>query len=155
MWWWPFPLFPPWAPWPFFPLNLKPPTIILPSFLLAVGVGASVHVLSLVFQELRSGKDKKSAIMESYAHSGLAIVMTSLTTAAGLASFSTAEVAPIGDLGIFSALGVLYSLGYTLMLMPALLSLIPLKEKKETHHSQPSRMDRLIDWDHRNVYETK
>lgn len=129
-----------------FSIEFKTPTIILPSFLLAVGVGASVHVLSLVFQELRKGTDKDVAIKVSYAHSGLAIVMTSLTTAAGLASFSTAKVAPIGDLGIFSALGVLFSLGYTLMLLPALLSLIPLKEKKETHHSQPTRMDRLIDW---------
>jgi len=72
----------------------KTPTIILPSFLLAVGVGASIHVLSLVYQYLRKDDDKNDAIVHAYSHSGFAIVMTSLTTAAGLASFATAEVAP-------------------------------------------------------------
>jgi predicted RND superfamily exporter protein len=129
-----------------FSIEFKTPTIILPSFLLAVGVGASVHVLSLMFQELRKGMDKDTAIKESYAHSGLAIVMTSLTTAAGLASFSTAKVAPIGDLGIFSALGVLLSLFYTILLLPALLSLFPLKQKKEETHHHSTAMDRLINW---------
>jgi len=64
----------------------KTPTIILPSFLLAVGVGASIHVLSLVYQYLRRDSNKNDAIIHAYGHSGFAIVMTSLTTAAGLAS---------------------------------------------------------------------
>ena len=40
-------------------------------------------------------------------HSGLAIVLTSLTTAAGLLSFSFAELTAIVDIGLFGALGVM------------------------------------------------
>ena len=58
-------------------------------------------------------------------HSGLAIVMTSLTTAAGLASFSTAEVASVADLGVFAGVGVMLALFYTIILIPALLAIIP------------------------------
>lgn len=124
----------------------KIPTIILPSFLLAVGVGASVHVLSLVYQYLRTDSNKNDAIVHAYGHSGLAIVMTSLTTAAGLASFAAAEVAPIADLGLFSAIGVMLSLFYTIILLPALLAIFPLKVKVQTTKNQVTRFDRLIDW---------
>ena len=126
----------------------KTPTIILPSFLLAVGVGASIHVLSLVYQYLRRSEDKNEAIIHAYSHSGLAIVMTSLTTAAGLASFATAEVAPIADLGLFSAIGVLLSLFFTIFLLPAILAIIPLKAKKNSSPEQNdiTVFDRLIDW---------
>ncbi|MFW2368412.1 MAG: efflux RND transporter permease subunit [Desulforhopalus sp.] len=129
-----------------FSVQFKTPTIILPSFLLAVGVGASVHVLSLVFQGLRRGKTRHEAIISSFAHSGLAIVMTSLTTAAGLASFGAAKVAPIGDLGIFSAVGVMLALVYTLILLPALLAILPLKQKAKDKESRVVIMDRVIDW---------
>lgn len=129
-----------------FSVQFKTPTIILPSFLLAVGVGASVHVLSLVYQGLRRGETRHEAIIASFAHSGLAIVMTSLTTAAGLASFGAAKVAPIGDLGIFSAVGVMLALVYTLVLLPALLALLPLKQKASDGKERLAVMDRVIDW---------
>jgi len=124
----------------------RAPTIILPSFLLAVGVGASIHVLSLVYQYLRRDPSKNDAIVHAYSHSGFAIVMTSLTTAAGLASFASAEVAPIADLGLFSAIGVMLSLFFTLVLLPALLAIFPLKPKVVTEANKVTLFDRLIDW---------
>jgi predicted RND superfamily exporter protein len=39
-------------------------------------------------------------------HSGFAIVMTSLTTAAGMWSFSFSDVAPVADLGIFASASI-------------------------------------------------
>jgi predicted RND superfamily exporter protein len=62
-------------------------------------------------------------------HSALAIIMTSLTTAAGLWSFSFSLVAPIGALGIFSSMGVMLGLLFTIILIPATLSLIKIKPK--------------------------
>lgn len=113
----------------FLGVSFKLPTAILPSFILTVGVGACVHVLSLTYQGMRSGVSKHQAIVGSFVHSGFAIAMTSLTTAAGLASFAMAEVAPIADLGKFSAIGVMISLAYTFTFLPAIISLLPLKQK--------------------------
>lgn len=130
-----------------FGIAFKVPTIILPSFLLAVGVGASVHVLSLVFQRLRRGESKNEALVHALGHSGLAIFMTSLTTAAGLASFGAAKVAPIADLGLFSSVGVLLSFFYTITLLPALLAIFPLKEKtKKDREFEQTPFDRFLDW---------
>ena len=48
--------------------------------------------------------------------------MTSLTTAAGLWSFSFSGVAPVADLGLFASGGVLIGLLFTLVLLPALIA---------------------------------
>jgi hypothetical protein len=127
------------------------PTMILPSFLLAVGVGASVHALALFFKEFDREGDKEKAIVAAFAHSGLPIVMTSLTTAVGLASFSTAEVAPIADLGIFASFGVLLSLLLTIFLIPALISILPIRRKEsakqmERHAFMDSILTRIADF---------
>ncbi len=136
-------------------IPFKLPTQILPSFLLAVGVGASVHLLSVFFRHLQqlhengeqveSSRHKERAIVHALGHSGLAIVMTSLTTAAGLASFAGAQIAPVSDLGMVAAMGVLIALVYTLVLTPALLSVLPLKAKNDTRAlTRQTRMDRLM-----------
>lgn len=112
-----------------FGIAIKSPTQILPSFLLAVGVGTSVHILALFFQHLDRNGDKEEAIVYALGHSGLAVVMTNVTTACGLFSFANADVAPIANLGIFAAIGVLLAFLYTLALLPALISLFPINDK--------------------------
>jgi predicted RND superfamily exporter protein len=120
-------------------------TMVLPSFILAVGVGASVHVLALFYRYLGKTGKKKDSIVHAMGHSGLAIVMTSLTTATGLASFSTAEVASVANLGIFASVGVMLALFYTIILIPALLAIIPIKAKIRPQDHR-SLFDRFIDW---------
>ena len=92
---------------------IKLPTQILPSFLLAVGVGDSVHILAVFYNRFNKTGDKEASIAWAVGHSGLAVVMTSLTTAAGLASFMTATVAPIADIGMFASAGVMRSEEHT------------------------------------------
>ena len=116
----------------------KLPTQIVPSLLLAVSIGATVHILSIFYDKFNTTGDKKEALQYTLRHSGLAIAMTSVTTAIGVGSFSGSQVAPISDLGLFASLGVMISLFLTLTLLPALLSITKLKQKVKT---QPGRLD--------------
>lgn len=120
------------------------PTQIIPSFLLAVGIGATVHLLSMFFKHFNANGSKPQAISFALGHSGLAIIMTSLTTAAGLLSFSTAEISPIADLGIYTAIGIMIALVNTIVLLPALLALLPIKPAKESHTKNSLKMDRFL-----------
>ncbi|MBI9074395.1 MAG: RND family transporter [Desulfatibacillum sp.] len=126
-----------------FGVPLKLPTQILPSFILAVGVGDSVHILAIYYRGLRQGLDREQAIVYSLGHSGLAVVLTSLTTAGGLLSFARTDIAPIADLGVFSAVGVLLALCFSLFLMPALLAVFPSGARKHSP-DQHSRLDRFL-----------
>jgi predicted RND superfamily exporter protein len=124
---------------------IKLPTQILPSFLLAVGVGTSVHILAIFFYHYRQQGDKNESIAYALGHSGLAIVMTNVTTACGLLSFATSEIAPIADLGVFAGIGVLLAFVYTVVLLPALLATLPLSAKKtKTDKNHNSIMDRFL-----------
>ncbi|MCP3955629.1 MAG: MMPL family transporter, partial [Desulfobacterales bacterium] len=124
---------------------IKVPTQVLPSFLLAVGVGTSVHILAIFFQHYGKNADKEAAIAYAMGHSGLAVFMTNITTAAGLVSFSTAEVAPIADLGVFAGIGVMLAFIYTLFLLPALLALLPVPHKSpQTGKDQRTPMGRFL-----------
>ncbi|MCZ6532870.1 MAG: efflux RND transporter permease subunit [SAR324 cluster bacterium] len=105
------------------------PTTILPSFLLAVGVGASVHILAIFYRDFQRSGDKEAALVYTLGHSGLPIVMTGLTTAAGLFAFTTADLAPVAHLGVFGGIGVLLGLAYTLILIPALLAVWPVRRQ--------------------------
>jgi predicted RND superfamily exporter protein len=124
---------------------IKLPTQILPSFLLAVGVGTSVHILAIFFYHYRQHGNKEDSIAYALGHSGLAVVMANVTTASGLLSFSTSEVAPIADLGVFAGIGVLLAFVYTVVLLPALLAVLPLPIKRsKTGKSKTSIMDRFL-----------
>ncbi len=124
---------------------LKVVTQILPSLLLAVGIGASVHVLAIFFKHYDMHGNKGDAIAYVLKHSGFAIIMTSLTTAAGIASFSFSGVAPVADLGMFAAAGILLLLLFSLILLPALLAIFPTKRKAvQTESGTIDLMDKIL-----------
>jgi len=124
---------------------IKIPTQILPSFLLAVSVGYSVHILALFYHHFRKHGSKEEAITYAIGHSGLAVLMTAVTTAGGLFSFSTSEVAPIADLGRFAGFGVLLAMLYTIILLPALFGIVPLKPTRWDKRAHKTTMtDRLL-----------
>lgn len=103
---------------------------ILPVFLLSVGVCDAVHILTIVYQRLRAGDDQDEAVVYAIGHSGLAVVMTSVTTAAGMLSFRSATMAPVAHLGTIAPIGVMLALAYTLVLLPAILAVVPLRPPK-------------------------
>ena len=123
-------------------------TQILPTFLLVVGVADAVHILAIFFLRYDEGMEKEDAMAYALGHSALAVLMTSLTTAAGLLSFTAADVAPIVDMGLISPLGVLLALVYPVILVPALIALLPVKRKARSAAAsgRPPVMDRMLGW---------
>jgi predicted RND superfamily exporter protein len=135
---------------------LQIPTQILPSFLVAVVVGAVIHALALFYRNLVHGHRKREAIVEAYTHSALPICMTSLTTAAGLMALKSAEIAPIANLGVFASLGILLGLLYTLVLLPALIALLPIKAtvsagKESRAHAMDAFLRACAHFSHRHA----
>lgn len=107
-------------------VTIKITTTVVPAVLLSVGVADSIHILVIFLRRFQQGASKQEAIVFALGHSGLAVLMTSLTTVAGLLSFSFARVASISELGIFSAIGVILALIYTIVLLPPLLAIFPI-----------------------------
>jgi predicted RND superfamily exporter protein len=129
---------------PLLGMQLQVPTQILPAFLMSVGVGDSVHILAIFYQRLRHGENKEDALAFSLGHSGLAVLMTSATTAGALMSFLAAELAPIAHLGMLAPIGVTLALIYTVALLPALLAVTPLREGRRGAPPPLRFLDRVL-----------
>lgn len=117
-------------------------TNILPTFLFCVGVGDSVHILS-VYRDLRAGGiDNDEAIVSAVASTGKPVLFTSLTTAFGLLSFQFATVGAIRNMGLAGCAGVLGALLFTLLLVPVVLSF---NRRGVLGGGRESRMARWLD----------
>ncbi len=118
---------------------------ILPVFLLTVGVCDAVHILAIAYQRRREGASREDAIAGAIGHTGLAVFMTSATTAAGMASFLTAEMGAVRDLGLIAPIGVALAYVYTMVTLPALLALVPMKGTLgEAQRPGQSPIDRFL-----------
>ncbi|HIG71303.1 MAG TPA: RND family transporter [Myxococcales bacterium] len=123
---------------------LTSPTQIIPTFLLAVGVGGSVHIMTIYYQGRRRGLTKEDGLAHALGHSGLAVIMTSLTTAGGLLSFVAAELLPISHFGVFAPIGVMVSLFYTLTMLPALIAISPGRSRAQAEAKSLFFTQRLL-----------
>lgn len=95
---------------------------ILPAFILCVGIGDSVHILS-VYRDMRfAGHDNEESIVRAVASTGMPVLFTTLTTCIGLLSFRIASVDAIRDMGTFGAFGVAIALVHSLVFLPAFLT---------------------------------
>ena len=124
-------------------------TSIVPQILLAVGVADSVHVLVTFFADLRRTGDRKAAARYSLRKNLQPTLLTSMSTAIGFFSFSTASVVPISQLGTLAGIGTLFAWVYTYFVLAPLIVLLPLKGRgaaKTEAHEASARANRITDW---------
>jgi hydrophobe/amphiphile efflux-3 (HAE3) family protein len=118
---------------------------ILPMFLIVVGIGDSVHILTIFYRIHRESGDKHQAIIQAVGYAGLPVLMTSVTTACGLISFVWADVANIAQLGYIAPVGVMLAFIYTIVLLPALICIFPIKQPRPMPGGKQPVADRIFD----------
>ena len=100
---------------------------ILPAFLFCVGIGHSVHLVS-VYRDTRSkldvadGTPAHEAVIAALATTGIPIFFTSITTMVGLLSFGFASIQAIKEMGYAGAFAVGIAFVASVTILPALLS---------------------------------
>ncbi|NOR71270.1 MAG: MMPL family transporter, partial [Methylomarinum sp.] len=111
-----------------------------PIIILTLIVADCVHLLVTMLHNMRLGEEKQQAIRESLRVNFQPIFLTSVTTAIGFLSMNFSDSPPFRDLGNVVAIGAILALWLTLTLLPALLSVVPVKVKIQTNSSN----DRLL-----------
>lgn len=113
-----------------------PPSASAPTIILTLAVADSVHLLMTMFHEMRQGRSKHEAIVESMRINLQPVFLTSLTTAIGFLSMNTSDAPPFHDLGNMVATGVVAAFFYSILFLPALISILPVwvkaREEKES-----------------------
>jgi uncharacterized protein len=124
---------------------------MLPAFIFVVGVGDSVHVISVYRTERRAGVDGEEAIVRAVARTGLPVLFTTLTTTVGLLSFNFASVIAIRQLGIAGGAGVMMAMVSTLVVLPIGLywtrgAGFGARPEVTPSSGGPDRIDRALAW---------
>ncbi|RWX51400.1 hypothetical protein VU01_11431, partial [Candidatus Electrothrix marina] len=117
---------------------------ILPAFLLVVGIADTVHILTIFYRNFNRCGDKKQAVVDAVGLAGLPVLMTSVTTSCGLLSFVWADIAAVAQLGWTAPVGVLIAFIYTVILLPALIAIFPVRRRRSGIVAVNSRTDALF-----------
>ena len=106
-------------------LGLESSTLISLTVMLivAVGVADCVHVLSSYVYFRRHGHDHELALSKAYGKTGLPILLTTITTMAGMGALTITGMAQFVMFGVTSAAGVFLAFLYAIFLLPALMDL--------------------------------
>ena len=110
--------------------------------LMAVTVAHSVHIIEAMQAGLREGKDRKQAAIDSLHANMWPVFLTSLTTAIGFLSLNFADMPPFRVMGNMVAFGVLCAFVFSVTLLPAFLSLMPMRSRP-LPAGKPDLFDRL------------
>ena len=89
----------------------------------AVGIADCVHVMSAYFSFRRGGLAHHEALSKSYGKTGLAILVTTVTTCAGVLALLSSDLLPVRVFAVMSAAGVALALFFTVVLLPILLDI--------------------------------
>ncbi|MFW2388658.1 MAG: efflux RND transporter permease subunit [Polyangiales bacterium] len=111
-------------------IPITPPSSSAPTVIMTLAVADSIHLLVTLFQSMRQGMDKKQAMTESMRINLSPVFLTSLTTCIGLLALNLSDVRPFNDLGNISTMGVTAAFLYTVILLPALVAIFPIRQAK-------------------------
>ena len=105
-------------------MNLASTTLIALTVMLiiAVGVADCVHVMSSYLFFRRDGKEHDEALSKAYGKTGVPILLTTITTMAGMSSLAATGMPMFVQFGFSSAAGVFFAFLYTIYLLPVLLN---------------------------------
>lgn len=106
---------------------LSPPVLSAANIIMTVAIADAVHILVTLLQNMRTGMDKKNALIESLKVNFQPVALTTATTILGFLSMNASESPPFRDLGNIVAMGVAAAGILALYLLPAVMMVLPVK----------------------------
>ena len=99
----------------------------VPLIIMTLAIAHSVHVVESIITGMRRGLDRDAAIAESLRKNAWPVFLTTATTMIGFFSMNASDSPPFRTLGNLTAFGILCGYVYSMTLLPALLSVLPLR----------------------------
>ena len=112
--------------------GLTPPSAQAATMIMTLAVADSIHLLVTMLHEMRQGRSKREAIVESLRINMQPVFLTSLTTAIGFLSMNFSDAPPFRHLGNMTATGVGIAFILSVLFLPAVMSVLPVRVKQRT-----------------------
>ncbi len=94
-------------------------TNMLPILLSAIAVADGIHILNHYFNRISPQRKPDEVILNVMAELNAPVVITSITTAFGFLALNTSSIGSVAQLGIFTAIGVIFAMIFSLTFIPA------------------------------------
>jgi predicted RND superfamily exporter protein len=95
------------------------------TIILTLAIADSVHILVAMFHKMHEGKGKADAIAISIQQNLHPVFLTSITTVIGFLTMNFSDAPPFRDLGNIVAIGITAAFFYSVLFLPAMISLLP------------------------------
>lgn len=118
----------------------------LPNLIVVAGVADALHLIHRYSSNWAPENDQPAAAAEAVISKRSAIAFTTLTSAAGFASFALGGFAPFAIVGIFGAFAVIAAMAISLLLAPALLPTLASTTPRPIANRLGHLADRTAQW---------
>ncbi len=114
--------------------------------LMAVTVAHSVHIIEGMARGLRQGMAKTEAVIHALRVNVWPVFLTSFTTAVGFLSLNFVDMPPFRVMGNIVAFGSMCAFAFSVTLLPAFLSILPIRARKMREDKQDffDRLSRFV-----------
>ncbi|GJL94279.1 MAG: RND transporter [Hyphococcus sp.] len=117
-------------------VKLTGPSPMAPVIILTLAIADSIHILISMRGAMREGLEKRAAIIEATRINFLPVAVTSVTTMIGFLALNLSDSPPFRDLGTITAVGIFAAWFLSVTLLPALLSLAPIRVPQRAANSE-------------------
>jgi len=114
--------------------------LTMPAVVYVAGISGAIHFANY-YRDSVAESGIEGAPARALKHSWLPCTLSAGTTAAGLFSLYTSELVPIRMFGVYSALGVLATLGLLFVFLPSWMQLWPMRPHSLLDGDQPKSED--------------
>lgn len=104
------------------PLNIG--SAVVSSIVIGIGVDYSIHYLSRLQENLRAGLNYHEAVLMTVQQSGKAISLNAITVGFGFVALLFSVMSPLFNMGWMISMTMIISAGSTIVLIPAVLSVV-------------------------------
>jgi predicted RND superfamily exporter protein len=106
---------------------------IIPVIIISISVADSIHIMGHYYElkARHSGWDKEQLTIETMAEMWRPVLVTSITNIVGFIAMGySSDMPPMRAVGLYSSLGVVFALLFSLFVLPAVLARVNLKQSK-------------------------
>jgi predicted RND superfamily exporter protein len=117
---------------------------LIPALLIVIGIPNCIFLLNKYQTELKSHGNQERALRRMIEKIGLSTFLANITTAIGFGVFYFTNSSLLSEFGVVAALNVMVTYLLCLLLIPILLSYMPIPSLKQTRHLESKRITNLL-----------
>jgi uncharacterized protein len=125
--------------------TLSPASGQVPVIILTIATAEAIHLIGVMKGQQRQGLAMRDAARASVRANHLPIFLTTLTDVLGFLCFNFSDTPPFRDLGNLASIGALVAYGFSVLFLPALLCVLPVKANTD-YAEKDTQFARVAAW---------